>query len=79
MTAFDDRQAAETMAETFGADERETVEGLNRSMRLRDGPPSLRVNCPTGDAISPSGVFNDEDVARLERIRREALERYRSD
>jgi len=59
--------------------ERETVEGLNRSMRLRATPVSLRVNRASREAISPSGVFNDEDLARLERIGCEAQERNRSD
>ncbi len=77
MTAFDDRQAAEAMAESLSPEERESVEGLSRSLRLRDAPVALRTNCETGESISPTGALSDGSVDRLERVRREALERRR--
>lgn len=66
------------MADTLSAEEHEFLGGLSRVVRLRAAPVALRVNRATGEAISPSGVLSDEDVARLEQLRREALERYRS-
>jgi len=44
---------------------------------MKDKPQVAFLNCATGDVISPSGTISDEEIARLERLRRESLGEYR--
>ncbi len=53
------------------------MENLTRTVSLRDAPVALRTNCETGESISPTGIFSDEDVTALEHHRRDELERSR--
>jgi hypothetical protein len=73
-----DRMELEAMADGFTAAERVEYEAAERALRLRDTVPGLRTNCATGEAISPSGALSDQDVGRLEDVRRQALLRYGS-
>ena len=77
MTESDeDRFAVERMGEGFSDAERERHEAAERTIRRRDTPVALRTNCETGESISPSGTLRDGEVARLERVRLMALDRY---
>ncbi len=77
MSAADnDRLAVDEMTETFSIEERDAFALLNREVRRRSTPVTLHTNCESGESVSDT--LSDEDVAQLERVRRDALERYRS-
>ncbi len=75
--SFEDRETVEAMADSsLSAKEREAFADLNADVR-KQTRASLHTNCATGESISPSGALSDRDVARLEQVRSDALERYR--
>jgi len=76
--ALDEREATEAMAETFGAEERENME----SQSLYATPRHSASLQPTAELVAqsrPLRHLGDDDVAGPAYIRREALERHRSD
>jgi hypothetical protein len=69
-----DHEFFDEMDDALGYDF-DVLDDLAGTLRLRERPQALFVNCGTGDMISTQ--FSDEDVACFERLRREALERNR--
>jgi hypothetical protein len=74
----DDRLVVDKMLARLSPEDRQDLESAERTHRWLTTTQALFVNGATGEMISPSGVFSDADLVRLERVRREALERYRS-
>ena len=65
-TPFEDQATLESaMSDSFSDEEHDALRAASRAV-ARQGPAPLRVNCETGEMVSPSGAYGDSIIAVME-------------
>jgi hypothetical protein len=73
----DDREILDDLSKTLSREEYNALDNLAAGLRRRATPLSLQINNQTGEMISPSGLYGDDELPTMEREYRESVERYK--